>query len=54
MQTKKSPFFKPKFRHQLGRCDMLVLAMALEMTMLKEDIVTKYILEYKYDQVNIH
>lgn len=32
---------------------MLVNDIALEMTMLKQDIVTKYILEYKVDQVSI-
>lgn len=32
---------------------MLVSDIALEMTMLKQDIVTKYILEYKVDQISI-
>ena len=32
---------------------MLANDIALEMTMLKQDIVTKYILEYKVDQISI-
>ena len=52
-EKKKIVFFRPNFWPWLGHCDMLIMDIAAEMTMLKQDIVIQYILEYKVDTISI-